>query len=84
MNNGTTIWARLEKICVVLSWVTMRWPVIVVAFSLLSPVSPHLRLTGDYASAPCAYGGVHGLVWETYERACPLIGLIDMRGRGQW
>lgn len=84
MTSSSTVWSRLEKVCVVLSWASMHWPVFAIALSLVSPISPHLRLTADDPRASCAYGGIHGIVWEEFDRSCPLIALIDTRGRGQW
>ncbi|MBR9826667.1 MAG: hypothetical protein GYB36_12850 [Alphaproteobacteria bacterium] len=74
---------RLANLCFVLSWLTLRWPVFVVAISLVSPVSPHYRLTAAEGHS-CAYGGVRGIIYEYRHEPCPLIALLDTRGRGQW
>lgn len=77
-------YARLAKLCRVVSFVAPYWPLIWLALAFLSPVSPHLRLTAAEAST-CAYAGGRGIIWESYSgQSCPLIALIDTRGRGQW
>lgn len=76
-------WDRISRFCHGAAWIVRRWPVLILAVSLVSPISPHLRLTGANETA-CAYGGVHGLLWEYRTRPCPLIAFIETRGRGQW
>ncbi|MGP1275210.1 MAG: hypothetical protein ACQRW7_07310 [Caulobacterales bacterium] len=76
-------YARLASLCETLSWVTRYWWLFVLLFSLVSPVSPHLRLTSAERTS-CAYLGVHGIIYEAHEFRCPLFGLIETTGRGQW
>lgn len=80
---GRPPYARLAVICAALSWLTRYWWVFAIALSLVSPVSPHLRLTSA-ERWNCAYLGVRGIIYETHERRCPLIDLVNTRGRGQW
>ena len=75
---------RLSMLCFFLSRAVSYWPVALLALAFLSPASLHLRLTAAEAGASCAYAGGRGIIYEFYERPCPLIALIDTRGRGQW
>ena len=77
-------YTRLATICRVISFVVPYWPLIWLGLAFLSPISPHLRLTSADA-ASCAYAGGRGIIWESHSGGgCPLIALIDIRGRGQW
>ena len=60
------------------------WPVLLLALAVLSPVSPHLRMTYHYvgsASRPritdCEYLGFRG--WLHVDGDCPLVAIIDRR-----
>jgi len=67
--------------CRALSWLALRWPVFVLAFSIISPISPHVRVPNDYN---CTYIGTHGFLIEGDDGSCPLVALIDTRDRGMW
>lgn len=67
--------------CRAMSWASLRWPVFVLAISVISPISPHVRVPIGYG---CTYIGTHGLMREGYGDDCPLIALIDTRDRGLW
>ena len=81
--SARSTYVRLSRLCAALSWLTRFWWLFVVAFSMFSPVSPHLRLTSATRHS-CAYLGVRGIVYEAHEVRCPLVNLIDTQGRGQW
>ncbi len=61
-------------------YITLRWPIFVLAFAIISPVSPHVRVPGGYN---CTYIGTHGFMNED-DSSCPLVTLIDTRNRGLW
>lgn len=84
MFGGKTRDGRLSDLFAALSWLVLRWPLIVLVVSLVSPISPHVRLTAAEMRTSCAYVGVHGILYEYNRMNCPLIAFIDTRGRGQW
>ncbi len=81
MKGNTSFLGRLSTLASLMSWVSLRWPVFVLAFAIISPISPHVRVPNTYS---CTYVGTHGFMDEDYDGPCPLIALIDTRGRGMW
>lgn len=72
------------KLCRFTSKILDNWFVVLLAVCIVSPISPHVRLSSADLYPSCAYGGVRGIIYE-YDRAnCPVIALVDTRGRGQW
>lgn len=63
-----------------------RWPLLLLAAFLVSPVGPHLRLQYTYENRgpyrymlDCEYIGSRGLVRYRGSGACPVITMIDRR-----
>ena len=81
MSNLKPALRMAAHVCRAMSWLTLRWPIFVLAFALVSPISPHVRVPDSY---DCTYIGTHGFMVERDDGACPLITLIDTRGRGMW
>lgn len=66
-----------------------RWPLILIAVMVLSPVSPHIRLSETYGSLngtsgrfACRYLGARGIIYGDVGGNCPLIALLDISDRG--
>lgn len=83
MTKAHEAWGVLSVLFEASSRIILYWPVFFIVIGLASPVSPHLRLTDPQASS-CAYVGARGLLYEHRDAPCPLIDLINTRGRGQW
>lgn len=83
MTKAHEVWGGLSVHFEVLSRAVLYWPLLLIVIGLISPVSPHLRLTDPLASS-CVYVGARGILHEYRDAPCPLIDLIDTRGRGQW
>lgn len=83
MTKAHEIWAVLSVVCEALSRAVLYWPVLFIVIGIVSPVSPHLRLTDPQAPS-CAYVGARGILYEPRDATCPLVDFINTRGRGQW
>jgi hypothetical protein len=67
-----------------------RWPLLLLAAVIVSPVTPHLRWNYTYRDVgqnrvylKCDYIGVRGVVPYRRGSACPLLALIDLREVGR-
>jgi hypothetical protein len=67
-----------------------RWPLLLLAIVIVSPVGPHLRWNYTYRDVgqnrvyvACDYLGVRGVVPYRRGSECPLLVLIDLREVGR-
>ncbi|WP_316364644.1 hypothetical protein [Candidatus Thiodiazotropha sp. CDECU1] len=68
-----------------------RWPLLLLAVVIVSPVGPHLRWEYSYREIgqhriylKCEYFGTRGVVAYRRGSECPLLVLIDLREVGRW
>jgi hypothetical protein len=69
-----------------LSTLMRLWPIALVAFMFLSPVTPHFRWSYQYIEHGyerhyilCNYLSVKGLITPDFAPDCPFLALIDIR-----
>lgn len=64
------------------------WPLALIVWVALSPITPHLRLTYSYIERgytrhfiECEYLGVRGRIRTMIGDACPVIAMIDRKAK---
>ncbi|MBL4616283.1 MAG: hypothetical protein JKY46_01175 [Robiginitomaculum sp.] len=82
MKSNTTFYGHLSVLAKLIGWLTLRWPLIVLAFSVISPISPHIRLPYVLSYSNCSYIGTRGVAYKDNDKSCPLISMIDTRKGG--
>lgn len=83
MRNALTLGGGLARL---LAALLRRWPLVLIALFLISPVGPHLRLSYSYIEGRqhpslyfvCTYLGSRGVIAPAVG-GCPIIAWIDTR-----
>ena len=64
---------RLAGLYRLLRNICNHWVKIVLVLCIISPISPHLRISHD-----CSYVGTRGIIYAS-SPSCPLVRIIDTR-----
>ena len=78
MANRKSVYFHAANICRGLAICVENWVILLLAVSVISPISLHVKLPRALIHDSCTYAGVRGIIYET-DYPCPVIRLIDTR-----